>query len=228
MSDVVNQLMPTTADGWDFSVASLQGYHTHTDPYNNWQIQQPVPKGTPTTTTTAVTKTVATYIPGQTAIIGRPAIPATPTVVDYLLKRGWDTTARSIEPLSHENYIEFSVNQGTGGAFLGLGPQGFDDHSTGSFPHAMVVDDYGIAVMENGVKVHTLKSTHKGTARLRITVQPYRIVVYMVVTDTDVQVYVSETKAQNVWLYGYGRIYTSGDVIVDAVIAEGQVQFGRA
>jgi len=148
--------------------------------------------------------------------------------VNYLLNREWTSVARSIPLLSSQSYIEYKVNAGNGGVFVGLGPSSMESYPIGAFLHGIMIDGTGIKVFESGAEVKVLKSSHAGESKMRITVQPDRTVVYMVNTNTESLFYKSNVPAQNTVLYGYGKIYSSGDVVIDTGITEGQVQFGRA
>lgn len=170
----------------------------------------------------------AIWTPAQVAIPAIASVPATPSQVLYLLNSGWDTHARSKSNIAVSNYIEFSVNAGVAGAFLGLGEKNRDGYSIGSFAHALLVDSTGVWVFESGAKVLRIKITQVRESVLRIIRQPNNEIVYMAITGDESLFAKSTVVASPLALYGYGYLYSSGDIIDAAKITAGRLQFGRA
>jgi len=117
---------------------------------------------------------------------------------------------------------------GTGGAFIGIQSSNNEATPVGSFSHGIMIDPTGIKVTELNATKFVLAANHEGDAKIRIIVQPDLSVVYMMILGSEVALYKSTLPASNQALYGYAKIYTSGDVVTNSVIAEGEVQFGRA
>jgi len=174
---------------------------------------------------------IATWHPPTPAVPGKPAedaISAIPTQVNMFLNRGWNSWARTVQSLSGKSYFEYQVNMGTSGVFIGVHSKGQESSLISTFKHGIIIDPVGIKVIELNVTKFVLAANHEGAAKIRIIVQPDLSVIYMMILGSKVTLYKSDLQVSNRALYGYAKIYSSGDVVTDSVIAEGEVQFGRA
>ncbi len=193
-------------------------------PWDDWVDYQTriVIDGTPTPDPSGApsaplpTATIKTWLPAQDAIAAIPAIPPTPSQIDYLTQRGWNSWARTIDELTLGSFLSYTVS---GVAFLGIGRQNKEGHSLGSFKHGLLVDDSGVWVMESGVKVKQLGAK---AINPRIYRQPDEVIVYL----NGNYAYKSLIPAAGP-LFGYGYLYTSGDTITSAAFTTGSVKFGR-
>ena len=178
--------------------------------------------------TTYVTETVATWVPPVAGSSGSPAIPATPTVRNYLTNSNWDSHARSIVDFPRGSFIEYTTSGAPSGVFVGFGLKGQDSDPLSRFTFGVLVDPLGARVFENGSPVHTLKGLGYSSTVYRVVIQPNGSVVYLAIHGTDIGIYKSTIKAPNTTLYAYGKIYTSSERVNEAKKNSGKVLFGRA
>jgi len=182
------------------------------------------PLGDPTVTT----RTVTTYYPAVAAVPGSAGVPPTATQILQSLNHGWNSHARSVNPIPAGNFIQYAVAPGVMGAFLGLGQRGMEGRGPHLFRHGLLVDHSGVWVFESGVKVKRIRTAHLGTSRLRIVRQPDNSVVYLISTGSETIAHTSGEKASILPLYGYGLLYMGNDTMRNAEITSGKVQYGRA
>lgn len=198
------------------------------DAFQKWYEEQFGPGGIPISTSQYDTYIVSVFVPRQLAVPAVPAVPATPAQIDYLLNVGWNTHARTINPVEKENSVAFEVNSAAHGIFLGLGVKNKDGDTVSTFNHGILVDGTGIWALERGAKVKRVKLSPDEGSTIKIFRQQDNKVVYFVTTGTETLLHVSSVPVQNTILYGYGYLYSSGDAIISPAFITGQVQFGRA
>jgi hypothetical protein len=172
--------------------------------------------------------TLLQYTPAQAALSAISAVAPTSAEISYLLNTGWDTHARSINKISKGAYLEYTLNSGVYGMFLGIGVAEKDGDSLSSFEHGLLVDSTGIWAYENGVKVKQIKTNHILASKIRVFRQSDKRIVYMVVTADESLIYVSSDYPQTTTLYCYGYLYSSADTVNSAALKTGSVQFGSA
>jgi hypothetical protein len=163
-----------------------------------------------------------TYIPGRAAIPGTPDRIITEDVT------GWNSWARSINPITKGNFFSFSVAPGARGIFCCLGDKSMIGQSIKVFPHAIAADAAGVKIYENGNLVTTIRGSYSNITDLRIIRQDATTIIYMVITGAESLIYTSTIPASIASLYGFGYLYGSGDSLLSSVITTGQVQFGSA
>ena len=160
------------------------------------------------------------YVPptaGTTAIVTTPSTPAT---LKRVAREAWDTSSRSVEPLSRGQFFKFSA---TGvGAFVGVGRAGLDGAEMGAFVAAFVVDVAGLHVYEYGNYKKRLHTTSHPEFELRIFLGDTLTCMF------GSSAFVSEVALPPGDLYVYGHLYKSGDRLNNAAYADGAVQFGAA
>lgn len=160
------------------------------------------------------------YVPptaGTTTIV---PVPSTPATLKRVAREAWDTSSRSVEPLSRGQFFKFSV---TGvGAFVGVGRAGLDGAQMGAFVVAFVVDVAGLHVYEYGVYKKRLHTTSHPLFELRIFFGDVLTCMF------ESSAFVGEVAVPAGDLYVYGHLYKSGDRLNNAAYADGAVQFGAA
>ena len=160
------------------------------------------------------------YVPptaGTTAIV---PVPSTPATLKRVAREAWDTSSRSVEPLSRGQFFKFSA---TGvGAFVGVGRAGLDGAEMGAFVAAFVVDVAGLHVYEYGNYKKRLHTTSHPEFELRIFLGDTLTCMF------GSSAFVSEVALPPGDLYVYGHLYKSGDRLNNAAYADGAVQFGAA
>lgn len=169
-------------------------------------------------------------IPASPAVPSIPAVAPTPTQISYSLNYGWNSWARSIDPLTTGKYFECAIPPSTSGAFIGIGPQGMEAPDIGRFKNGLVFDKTGVKVFESGEVVATLRAPFLWASKMRIFRRSNNEIVYVIVTAKETIVYLSAVKQYRgfVPLYAYGFIYSSGEVINAASLTTGKVSFGVA
>ena len=172
-----------------------------------------------------VTRSEKVWVPPTIGRVGSPSIPATPTQTIHNKSLGWNSWARSVNPLVIGSFFQFTCNLSEG-LCLGIGPS---DHLGGlitTFSHALVVDPAGVHVYENGAKLATIKNRYTEAANIKIFLQADLVVVYVVTTGTETLVITSEYPYSPKEAYVYGYIYSSDDVVCSAEYRAGTVQYG--
>jgi hypothetical protein len=163
-----------------------------------------------------------------------PAVPGTtttytaPSVINKLLNKGWNSWARSINPLVIGEACVFTVMSGVSGTILGIGPAGIETRGPGAFSHSIVCDVSGVHIRENNTQIKTLKDLQTAVSILRIHRQEDGSIVYVATTGTETLVYTSLLACPKyLTLYVYGLLYSSGDKVTATQFADyGDVQYG--
>ena len=220
---------PTSGDSWGtfFDLTPSDGYEsqplvdTSSGTYND---------GTALTgdqTTTNVSYTVETVMPAQDATVGT-STPLTYTQILKLTNSGWNSWARSINPLNAGTFIKFTAASGVTSACITIANKGMEGAGVARFTHGIICDSSGVRVYENGAMVKTLYATQTALSELRIYRQSSNTIVYMAITGTSSVVHTSTVPAKSLLipLYAYGYLYTAGDRISSAVFKTGEVQYG--
>lgn len=171
---------------------------------------------------------VVTCYPATDAVAGSAGVPPTPQQISRSLNIGWNSSARSIDPIPYGNFVQYSVAPGASGSFLGLGVAGKDRQGIGAFSHGLLADLSGVWVYEAGVAVIRLSTSYDGTEKLRIVRQVDGTVAYLLIKGTQTVAYTSAVAGSKLPLYGYGYLYSGGDSINSADIITGEVQYGSA
>ena len=160
------------------------------------------------------------YIPPTAGVEPVPSVPATPSRLVRVVLTSWDTSSRSVEPISKGEFLKFSVS-GVG-AFVGIGRAGLDGAQIGEFPLAFSVDGAGLHVYEYGNYKKRLHTTSHSSFELRIFFGSALTCMF------ESSAFVSDVDLPPGNLYVYGYLYKSDDRIKDAAYATGAVQFGSA
>jgi hypothetical protein len=195
----------------------------------NQPISLSVPPSYAYKTPSKYTAQVTTTMP-QGAVIAQVARSASPQhVLAKLASHGWDTHARSVDPLSVGKCFEFTAAEDVTGACLIIGPKGLDGRGIHQFTHCLVVDGSGVRVYEGGRFKEHLRGSHNALASLRIYRQEDNSVVYVVTLGTETIVYTSTAHLAvpamfDVYVYCY--LYASGDKVTSAEYKTGKVQYG--
>ena len=174
------------------------------------------------TTTTNSTVNVTTTTPPP------PPPPVTQYTLAQLANQGWNTHARSIDPIQAGEYFDFTADDGVLGACLSFGPRGVDGRAIHRYTHSLIVDLAGIKVYEGGRFKQTLRSSNKLT-NLRIYRHRDGRIAYVSTLGTETMVHTSEipsTYPRNVPVYVYGYLFSSGDKLTSAAFRAGEVQYG--
>lgn len=157
---------------------------------------------------------------------GFPAVPDIKPRVDYITNNGWNTQARSINPLVRGQYYDFNCSDGIYGAFLGIAKDLKDMQKTSLFTHALIVDRNGVTAYESGEAKRIIKSHQKSISNIRIYRQEDDSIVYVVTTGTESLVYTSTERYREPSAYIYGYLYSSGDKILSSSFKSGKVVYG--
>jgi hypothetical protein len=215
---------PSTEDLENFAVLMSSGY---IDQYNTQSLGDGL-GGKELENLLTIEKTRKINHPSVAAIAAIPGIPPTPAQVNRYLNRDWNTWARSVDKLELGSSCRFSVSAGTTGAFMGIGGEGLEGSRLSQFSHALTCDLDGVHIVENGIKIFTLKALQKSTSLIRIHRQEKNI-IYVVTTATETIVKVSSIEYPTFKdAYIYGMLYSSGDKITSTEFLSGEVLFGRA
>lgn len=177
---------------------------------------------------TAARGTIATVTTRTPA--GSSASARAPRIFSKKMKnRGWNSWARSIEPLTAGNYLLFTVGSGGEGSLLAIAPMGWEGRNIARFSHALIADVRGIKVYEYGQIIATIKSSRQASSLVRIHRQADNSIVYVVTTGTETIVHTSNEPlpyhiGKNV--YTYGMLYSSDDRVTSSAFESGVVQYG--
>ena len=166
--------------------------------------------------------------PPTPAVPGTSTTYATPNIINKLLNKGWNSWARSINPLVVGEVCVFNVADGVAGAILGIAAAGSEALVPGKFSHAIICDTAGVHIRENNVTVKTLKDLQTVVSVLRIHRQEDGSIVYVATTGTETLVYTSLLACPKyLTFYVYGMLYASGDKVTSTQFADyGDVQYG--
>jgi len=171
---------------------------------------------------------VVTCYPASPAVAGSAGVPPTAQQISRSLNVGWNSSARSIDPIPYGNFVQYSAAPGASGSFLGLGVAGKDRQGIVAFSHGLLADLSGVWVYEAGVAVTRLSTSYDGTEKLRIVRQAAGNIVYLLVKGSQTVSHTSAVTSSKLPLYGYGYLYSGGDSINSADIIAGEVQYGSA
>jgi len=174
--------------------------------------------------------TTYTYHPAVKAVKGTEGIPPTPAQIIESLNEGWNSWARSINPVNTDEYYLFTLPYGVRGAFIGFDNIDMQADGTAQFYHGLMISIEGIRVYESGEVVTVMAGDYLNDSRIRISRQIDNSIVYVVSTDTDTFVYKSLVAPdhKNIPAYVYGYLYISGDELLTSEITSGEVNFGSA
>ena len=172
--------------------------------------------------------TLKIWNPPTPAVPGITTITTTPNTLNKLLNKGWNSWARSINPLVLGEACVFTVMSGVAAAILGIAPKGSETLVPGKFSHCIICDNAGVHIRENNIQVVTLKDLQIETSSLRIHRQEDGSIVYVATTGTETLVYTSLLACPKyMTMYVYGLLYASGDKVTNAEFADyGDVQYG--
>lgn len=170
---------------------------------------------------------VTTTMPAQEATTGT-SEPLTYTEILKLTNSGWNSWARSIEPLALGKFIKFTTASGVTSACVVVAGKGMEGEGVARFSHGIICDSSGVRVYENGAMVKTLYATQTVLTEIRIYRQTANEVVYVAITGTSSVAHTSTVPAplKILPLYAYGFLYTAGDRLTSASITTGDVQYG--
>jgi len=170
---------------------------------------------------------VTTTMPAQEATTGT-SESLTYTEILKLTNSGWNSWARSIEPLALGKFIKFTTASGVTSACVVIAGKGMEGEGVARFSHGIICDSSGVRIYENGAMVKTLYATQTVLTELRIYRQSANEIVYMAITGTSSVVHTSTVPAplKILPLYAYGFLYTAGDRLTSASITTGDVQYG--
>jgi len=178
-------------------------------------------------TVPTTTYTVETTMPAQEATTSANE-PLTYQELLQLTNSGWNTWARSINPLEAGTFVKFTAANGVTSACISIANKGMEGAGVARFSHGIICDQNGVRVYENGVLVKTLFSVQTELTEIRIYRQPDNVIAYMAKTDATSIVHTSTVPASSrlLPLYAYGYLYTAGDKVTSAVFKTGAVQYG--
>lgn len=151
------------------------------------------------------------FVPAQPYLPPRAPRPAAPAQLVRDFNLGWNSRARSINPLPADGYFSFTIPHTVVGVVCGFSPApertGFAD-----ITHGFRMSDGGVlTVVENGVLAF---SVGVETAPANLAVQ--RIGGVVTYLQDDVVVYTSARSAPSGPLYLSAAMYSGGDLVDDA------------
>ena len=176
---------------------------------------------------TSGTFTTTTTMPATDGSTGYIDIPY--SYIVEALNKGWNSWARSIDPLAEGKYLIFSIMAGVNASQLAIGPKGKEGQGINTFSHSLIIDSEGIKVYENAVQITTLKLAQVAESLLRIYRHSDNTIHYVVTTGTETIVHESALACPYplvVPLYVYGHLYTSGDKVLSADFESGEIHYG--
>lgn len=167
------------------------------------------------------------WVPPTEAV---PAVTGTPgpSSVTLLKNKGWNSRARSINPLPRGSYYNFACATGIEGACLGIDIKSRSPNSIklNNLSHAIVCDIHGVRVMESGEIIVELKSQQVSASNIRIYLSKTGLITYVVTTGTEAIVYTSTKPLTILNPYIYGFLYSAGDIITSSSYKTGTVEYG--
>jgi len=161
------------------------------------------------------------------AVAESPAIQLQTWQINMITNRGWNTWARSINPLLPGNYLLFAMPQSIDSGCLAIGPKNMEGLGIARFSNSIIVDKDGAKAHEYGVVVQSMNSAHSGLSALRIYRHTDGSIAYVVTTGTETFVHTSSSPyplATPLYIYGY--LYASGDQVSSASFVTGEVNYG--
>lgn len=173
-----------------------------------------------------VVSTREVYVPPTRAIAGTPGVPPTATTVKLKKNKGWNSRARSVNPLIKGQYIIFNCNTGIEGCCIGIGAKSRRRTGISDFTHSIVSDLHGIKIYEDGQFVKLLKNSTSAISFIRVYRADDESIIYIVTTESDSISYSSLVKNTLVNPYIFGHIYSAGDAILSASYETGKVVHG--
>jgi len=179
------------------------------------------------------------YVPPRPYIPGTPAIPPTPAQIRYLKNKGWNTSARSVNPFLKDTYYNFTCSTGIEGCCIGIGNRTFTGHNLSQFQHAIICNTDGIEVFESGETVTILTNQQTSGIDIRVYRDDDETIHYVVTATVYVSihgslmpigeetfVYKSLTANTIINPYIFGFIYSGGDKILTSSYNSGKVVYG--
>ena len=166
--------------------------------------------------------------PGETGI---PGVSATLGEIIEHLNEGWNSHSRSVDKLELGNYISYRVNEGVKGVLVSIGVNGKSAHKINTFAQSILVENSGILVFEDGVKVKTIKNSYNKDSEIRLYRQPDNSIACAVTTGEETIVYVFDNLTHGsslIPIYVYAHLYIADDSVEDASLKTGQIHFGKA
>lgn len=220
----INALLDTMGGDALIDLTMADGYESIPTLYSDLYNQVP---STTNISSDSTSVTVTTTMPAQDAYVGE-ATSLTYTELLKLTNAGWNSWARSINPLSLGTYIVYTVATGVTSACVGVGPKGMEGDGIGRFTHSIVADKDGVKIYESGTLKSTLYNSQVELTQLRIYRMADNSIVYVATTGTATQVYTSlvaaPSKATSIYAYGY--LFIASDKVTSAVYRTGEVQYG--
>jgi len=222
--DALLDILAGDTGGGLVDVTMADGYLDIPDLYSDLYDQVPSTTNISSDSTTA---TVTTTMPAQDAYVGE-ATSLTYTELLTLTNAGWNSWARSINPLSLGTYIVYTIATGVTSACVGVGPKGMEGDGIGRFTHSIVADKDGVKIYESGTLKTTLYNSQVELTQLRIYRMADNSIVYVATTGTATQVYTSLVAAPSkaTPIYAYGYLFIASDKVTTARYRTGEVQYG--
>lgn len=166
---------------------------------------------------------VYTYHKAVPAVASVAYQPMTPNQISYSMAVGWDNNKGiSIDPLTVDNKLEFTLSTGITGAFIGIGP--YTDLSTlvAQFSYGMLVSPGGIAVYEKGI-IKTILST-KPSAKVSIFKRADNTIVFFADYKGETKSYSTGQVSGDSYIHVH--LYTSLDKVTAAKFIKGKFVHG--
>jgi hypothetical protein len=222
--DALLDILAGDTGGGLVDITMADGYLDIPDLYSDLYDQVPSTTNISSDSTTA---TVTTTMPAQDAYVGE-ATSLTYTELLTLTNAGWNSWARSINPLSLGTYIVYTIATGVTSACVGIGPKGLESDGVGKFTHSIIADRDGVKIYESGTLKSTLYNSQVELTQLRIYRMMDNSIVYVATTGTDTQVYTSlvAAPAKATPIYSYGFLFIASDKVTSATYRTGEVQYG--
>ena len=222
--DSLMDILAGDTGGGLVDVTMADGYLDIPDLYSDLYDQVPSTTNISSSTPTA---TVTTTMPAQDAYVGE-ATSLTYTELLTLTNAGWNSWARSIDPLRLGTYIVYTIATGVTSACVGIGPKGLESDGVGKFTHSIIADKDGVKIYESGALKTTLYNSQVELTQLRIYRMMDNSIVYVATTGTATQVYTSlvAAPAKATPIYSYGFLFIASDKVTSATYKTGEVQYG--
>jgi hypothetical protein len=172
--------------------------------------------------------TIRTWVPEIKYAPATPPTQRTHVTFAMLSNQAWNTSARSIDPLTPGSYLKFTADQIVGG-YLCLGTKEKNGDGSHTFSHGLMIDKDGVRAYERGTPKQRLRLSHSSLSDLRIYRHADNSIVYVATTGQESVVYESTLMCPSplfIDVYVYGYLYASGDKITSASFETGEVQYG--
>lgn len=157
-----------------------------------------------------------------------PAVPAIPESYIESRNDGWNTWARSIDPLELGEYLSMTIPVGIDEIKVVIGPQNSIGNLPDNYRFVMSISGTVVQVEEYGTVVSSLDVARTVDTELRVTRQPDGRVAFMAIRGSNSLLFIADGTYIPSNIYCFAFIKDTGDSILSADISPGYIVFGSA